>query len=124
MDRRPEGLNRKAGKIVVVGICGSGKTLLVEGLRGRGYDARSVSQEHSLVPDLFLRSGPDTVIYLEASDQTVSGRKQTGWEPRQLADQRSRLKLAGESADIRINTDGLEPRELLEKVMEELASLL
>ncbi len=112
----------KPGRIVVVGVCGSGKTLLVEGLKELGYDARSVSQEHSLVPDLFTHPGPDTVIYLEATDETVATRKQTGWEPKQLEDQRQRLKLAREKADILINTDGMKPEDLLQRAVEELKS--
>lgn len=111
---------RQTRKIVIVGVCGSGKTLLADGLMKLGYEAHSVSQEHSLVPELFLHSDPDMVICLDASDETVSGRKQTGWEPRQLADQRRRLKLAREKADIRISTDGVRPEELLKKVEKEL----
>lgn len=109
-------------RVVIAGVCGSGKTLLADGLRELGYNARSVSQEHSQVPALFRHSSPDVVIYLEASDETVSVRKQTGWEPRQLADQRRRLKLAREKADIRIRTDGLSPGELLHRAVEELAA--
>lgn len=107
-------------RVVIVGVCGSGKTLLAEGLTGLGYDARSVSQEHSLVPGLFLNNSPDIVIYLDARDETVASRKRTGWEPRQLADQRRRLKLARERADIHINTDGLSPGQLLARAVEEL----
>lgn len=108
-------------RVVITGVCGSGKSVLAEGLKSLGYDAQAVAQEHSLVPGLFLHSRPDAVIYLEASDATVAERKQTGWEPRQLAEQRRRLKLARERADIRLNTDGLEPPELLEKAGEALA---
>ncbi len=115
---------RETCRVVIVGVCGSGKTLLADGLTELGYEARSVSQEHSLVPDLFLHGGPGTVIYLDARDETVSARKQTGWEPRQLADQRRRLKLAREKADIHISTDGLEPGELLRKAVAELEAAL
>ena len=99
--------------VVIVGVCGSGKSLLADGLRAAGYDARPVAQEHSLVPELFLHPHPDAVIYLEASDETVARRKQTGWEPRQLASQRERLKLARERADMVLQTDGASPEELL-----------
>jgi hypothetical protein len=122
MDRLPEVSKSKTGLIVIVGVCGSGKTLLADGLKRLGYDARSVSQEHSLVPDLFMRSSPRVVIYLDASDDMVSHRKQTHWEPRQLDDQRRRLKLARKMADIRISTDGLKPHRLLEIAVRELGS--
>lgn len=120
----PDDNGKAALRVVIVGVCGSGKTLLAGGLVKLGYDARSVSQEHSLVPALFMHSSPDVVIYLDASDATVSARKQTGWEPRQLADQRRRLKLAREKADIRISTDGLDPDELLSRVVGELEAVL
>ncbi|GBE57646.1 hypothetical protein BMS3Abin01_00567 [bacterium BMS3Abin01] len=113
---------RRQKTVTIVGVCGSGKTLLSEGLKQLGYEARSVSQEHSLVPDLFARSRPDIVIYLETADGTVARRRQTGWEPGQLARQRQRLKLARDRADIHISTDGLEPEELLMKAIKELES--
>ena len=116
----PECMN--GPRIVIVGVCGSGKSVLAEGLRAKGYEVHEVAQEHSLVPELFLHPKPDVVIYLEAADATVAKRKQTGWEPHLLAEQRRRLKLARERADIRLNTDGLEPAELLEKAGEALAS--
>ncbi|MHB8860026.1 MAG: DEAD/DEAH box helicase family protein [Thermoleophilia bacterium] len=116
-----KGAGHKPLRVVITGVCGSGKTVLAEGLKTMGYDARAVAQEHSLVPELFLHSRPDLVIYLEASDATVAGRKQTGWEPHQLAEERRRLKLARERADIHLNTDGLEPSVLLERAGEALA---
>ena len=36
-------------KIAIVGVCASGKTTLVAGLREAGYDAYNVAQEHSCV---------------------------------------------------------------------------
>lgn len=109
--------------MVIVGVCGSGKTLLAEMLQELGYDARSVSQEHSLVPDLFQHSRPEAVIYLDATDATVASRKQTGWEPSQLAEQRRRLKLAREKADIRIDTDDTDPEDMLEEALAALQLL-
>ena len=115
------GAGHKPLRVVITGVCGSGKSVLAEGLKAMGYDAQAVAQEHSLVPELFLHPQPDVVIYLDASDATVAERKETGWEPHQLAEQRRRLKLARERADIRLNTDGLEPPELLERAGEALA---
>lgn len=108
-------------RIVIAGVCGSGKTVLAEGLSALGYEAATVAQEHSLVPELFRHSHPDIVIYLDASDATVASRKQARWEPHQLQQQRDRLKLAREQADIRLNTDGLSPAGLLEKALQALA---
>ncbi len=119
-----ESASDREGGIVIVGVCGSGKSLLAQALARRGYRARSVSQEHSLVPDLFRRTRPRVVIYLEASDETVAGRKQTGWEPRQLAEQRRRLARARQQADIVLATDGLDAGELVRRVEEQLRRLL
>lgn len=103
-------------RIVVVGVCGSGKTLLTGRLKAAGYDARPVAQEHSLVPRLFLKSDPDFVILLEARDETVALRKSSSWKPSQLREQRERLKLAHEKADIVLETDDTTPDELLLRV--------
>ncbi len=122
MDQTHQGGIMKPTRIVITGVCGSGKSVLAEGLQRLGYDAHPVAQEHSLVPELFLHSRPDFVIHLEAEDSTVAERKQTGWQPSQLAEQRRRLKLARGRADIRLHTDGLAPAELLERARAALAS--
>ncbi|MBE0428892.1 MAG: hypothetical protein IBX61_03360 [Thermoleophilia bacterium] len=120
MDTKPGSRNKAPepgprGLIVIVGVCGSGKSVLARALRERGFRAESVAQEHSLVPELFLHPNPDIVIYLETSDDTVAERKQTAWEPHLLSQQRQRLEHARRRADIHIVTDGLSPEELLGK---------
>ena len=105
-------------RIAITGVCGSGKSVLADALRARGFEAESVAQEHSVVPDLFLHHHPDIVIYLEAGDDTVARRKRTGWEPLLLAQQRERLKMARDRADIRLVTDGLSPALLLEEALD------
>ncbi|MHB0914150.1 MAG: nucleoside/nucleotide kinase family protein [Thermoleophilia bacterium] len=110
-------------RIVIVGVCGAGKTLLAEKLSARGFDARTVAQEHSLVATLFLRGEPDAVIYLEASDATVAQRKRSGWEPSLLREQRRRLKLARQKADIVLATDGMDPDRLADEARRRLAEL-
>lgn len=116
------GMRQRGPTIVVVGVCGSGKSLLTGKLAAAGYDARQVSQEHSLVPDLFRRSDPDIVVMLEARDETVARRKSSGWEAVQLRAQRQRLARARENADIVLETDALSPEELFEKVRREIDS--
>lgn len=110
-------------RIVIVGVCGAGKSLLAKNLGSRGFDARTVAQEHSLVATLFLRSEPDAVICLEASDATVALRKSSGWEPSLLREQRRRLKLARQKADIVLGTDGVDPDELADEARRRLAEL-
>lgn len=110
-------------RVVIVGVCGAGKSLLARNLAAHGYDARTVAQEHSLVATLFLRREPDVVIYLEASDATVALRKSSGWEPSLLREQRRRLKLARQKADIVLGTDGVDPDQLAEEARRRLAEL-
>ena len=62
-------------KIVVVGVCASGKTTLVEGLRARGYRARSVALEHSNVPRLWTYHDPDFLVVLDCSLDTIRKRR-------------------------------------------------
>lgn len=116
--------NPLSPRIVIVGVCGSGKSLLAEKLSAAGFDARPVAQEHSLVASLFLKSEPDAVVYLEAADATVAQRKQSGWEPSLLKEQRRRLGLARQKAVIVLATDEAGPDELAAEVRRRLTELL
>ncbi|RJQ45106.1 MAG: hypothetical protein C4534_05495 [Gaiellales bacterium] len=110
-------------RLAIVGVCGSGKSLLAEKLSGAGYDARPVAQEHSLVPALFRHGEPDAVIFLEATDETVARRKRSGWEPHLLKEQRGRLRLARREADIVLVTDEIDPDELAAQALRRLAGI-
>ena len=111
-DRKPASGKRDQSLIVIVGVCGSGKSLLAGKLSAAGFNARPVAQEHSLIASLFRRSKPNAVIFLEASDATVASRKSSGWEPTLLREQRERLELARRQADIVLNTDDTDPEQL------------
>lgn len=111
-------------RVAIVGVCGSGKSLLAGKLAAEGFDAHPVAQEHSLVPTLFRHQEPDAVIYLEASDATVARRKSSGWEPYLLDEQRKRLNMARGEADIVLATDTLAPDELAAEASRRLAELL
>ncbi len=94
--------------IVVVGVCGAGKSTLVRGLCALGYRARECVQEHSYVPTLWCRHGrPRVLICLNASADAVSRRLGGRWEESALEVQRERLALARESCDLYLETDGL-----------------
>lgn len=112
-------------RIAVVGACASGKTLLVDGLRSRGYDARQVLQEHSYVPAMWQRiTRPDVLIYLDVSLGGIRGRRKIDFDDRYLREQRRRLAHAIKHADISIHTDELSPGEILDQVisfLEEIA---
>lgn len=105
--------------IKVVGVCGSGKSTLVERLRARGFDARQISQEHSGVPDLWRRRGPPaTLVYLEVSDEMARRRyPHLDLHDAYLAQERQRLALARQHAHCFVHTDELTPEEVLAQVL-------
>lgn len=91
-------------KIAVVGTCASGKTTIVAELRRLGLDAYVVSQEHSIVRDLWRHLNPDALVVLEADYQTVRQRRGGIW-PRWLYDaQLDRLADARRHANVILNT--------------------
>jgi len=107
--------------VVVVGVCGAGKSTLVRGLRVLGYPARVCAQEHSQVPTLWRRRGrPRVVIYLEASRGTVCRRLNVRWGRETLATQRARLAVARENCDLYIDTDRLTIEEVRGRAVEYL----
>ena len=69
---------KKPPLIAIVGPCASGKTLLVQALKERGYNAREVRQEHSYVPTMWQRiTQPDVLIYLDVSEEIALKRRPT-----------------------------------------------
>ena len=60
--------------VVVVGVCGSGKTTLVKNLQKNGIDAYNVAQEHSCIKQLWKHKKPDKVIMLDASYDVIQQR--------------------------------------------------
>jgi hypothetical protein len=123
----PIGLSPKAvlspspANIVVVGVCSSGKSTLVQALREKGYSARAVSQEHSYVPYLWQRSEPDVLVCLDASVHTIRDRGRTRWRQSLLDEEHRRLQHAREHCDIYIPTDGLAPEDVASRVVTFLA---
>ncbi|MDA8235961.1 MAG: hypothetical protein M0Z31_14430 [Clostridia bacterium] len=102
------------GRIVVAGVCGSGKSTLVQGLRKLGYDAHTVAQEHSYVPKMWQMSNPGVLIYLDADLVTVCQRRKVQWGEDRLVEQRKRLAHAREQRDLYIDTNSLTIEEVLE----------
>ena len=111
--------------IAIVGPCAAGKSLLVRTLRARGYNAREVVQEHSYVPTMWQRvTQPDLLIFLDVSWEVARQRRPMsapkGWWD-ELA---HRLRHARQHADLYVQTDGLTPGQVLEKVLDFLHSHL
>ncbi len=106
--------DRPRPEIAIVGPCASGKSTLAELLRQQGYHARQVVQEHSYVPDMWqIFGGPDLLIFLDASFNTCSRRKPLDWRESDYREQRNRLTHARQHCDVYIQTDTLNPEEVL-----------
>ncbi len=104
--------------IAVVGPCASGKSLLVDTLRARGYNVREVVQEHSYVPTMWQRfTQPDLLIYLDVSWEVARQRRPTNAGPARWDEQAHRLRHARQHAHLYIHTDELAPQEILDRVM-------
>jgi shikimate kinase len=106
-------------RIVLVGVCGSGKTALAQGLRKLGYEVRECGQEHSEVPYMWqVISRPDVLIYLDASEEVVYRRGQRHYVTGCVEEQRRRLAHARAHCDLYIMTDDLTESQVLDKVRE------
>ena len=105
--------------IAVVGPCASGKSSLVRRLKALGYNARSVAQDHSYVPDMWRRiTNPDLLIYLDTELSTIARRRHISWGERYLADECHRLRHARQHCDLYLSTDDLTEEEVLGRVMD------
>src|SRR5215212_1848718 len=107
----------EARKIVVVGPCAAGKSTLVSALRALGYDAHVSGQEHSEIATLWQHSQPDVLIALEVEIRAVRGRRSGSW-PEWLHDvQVRRLAAALRAANLVIDTTGLSPQSVVDRVV-------
>lgn len=104
-------------RVVVVGVCSSGKSTLVRMLQEKGYRARTCAQEHSHVPHLWQRSHPDVLVYLDASLPTIRRRRKARWPQSLLDAEHQRLGLAREQCNLYVHTDGLAPEDVASKVI-------
>lgn len=105
-------------RIVVTGVCGSGKTTLVARLRELGYEAYNVAQEHSCVKTLWRRKKPDMAVLLDATLLTISKRRNIAWGEAHLAEQRHRLDDVRRHADLYVPTDDLSKDDVVKRVIE------
>jgi RNase adaptor protein for sRNA GlmZ degradation len=105
--------------IHIVGVCGSGKSTLARRLNQRGYQARQISQEHSVAPELWRwRCTPDALVYLDASNEQIRQRYPTlNMTDPYLEKERKRLAHAREHADCIILTDGLTPDQVAARAL-------
>jgi deoxyadenosine/deoxycytidine kinase len=109
-------------RICIVGPCAAGKTSLAQRLRDLGYPARQIVQEHSYVADMWKRlSRPEVLIYLEATYETCSARKNLSWTRQEYEEQIHRLRHARQHCHIFIRTDGIDPSAVLAAALQGLA---
>lgn len=105
-------------KVGLVGVCGAGKTTLKNNLKPYYQNVRQIAQEHSYVPDMWLKlADPDVLIYLIASYPVTLQRKSFTWSEKEYQKQKYRLRHAFEHADLHINTDNTSPEEILQVVL-------
>jgi hypothetical protein len=104
-------------RVVIVGVCSSGKSTLKEKLRERGYLARTCAQEHSGVPHLWQRLDPDVLIYLDASLSTIRRRGRTRWRQSSLDVERERLSHARSHCHLYVDTDGLSEHDVAARAL-------
>ncbi len=111
-------------RIAIVGPCGSGKTVLVNGLKQHDYHARQIAQEHSFVRDMWqVLTKPDILIYLDASYETCTERKALNWKQHEYTEQLRRLAHAREHCDIYVSTDDLSPEQVLKEILVQLQGI-
>ncbi len=99
-------------RIAIVGICASGKTTLVRGLREAGYDAYNVAQEHSCIHDFWNKHH-----MIDATLAAVHKRRVVYWGQDRIDMQHERLADARKHADLYIQTDHLDAEAVKNKVI-------
>jgi guanylate kinase len=111
--------------IGIVGPCGSGKSTLVAGLEKHGYHCRHIAQEHSYVKYMWQRiTNPDVLIFLECSYENSTFRRKLNWLPADHEEQQRRLSHAREHAHIIIDTNFLNPDEVLARALNYLKEMV
>ncbi|MFL7838140.1 MAG: hypothetical protein ACK2T4_00410 [Candidatus Promineifilaceae bacterium] len=112
--------DQAALRVAVVGPCSAGKSTLLPSLKDAGYEARHPAQEHSFVPDMWLRiTNPDILIYLDVSYSAARQRRpHIDGGPERLAGQHLRLTHAREYCDYYLDTSDLTPLQVRQAVLE------
>ncbi len=108
----------------VVGVCASGKSTLISGLKENGIKTRHIAQEHSYVKDMWKRlTNPDILIFLDASYPVTVQRRQLNWNEAEWDEQQRRLDHARQHASLYINTDELSSEQVLQTAVAFITSL-
>jgi deoxyadenosine/deoxycytidine kinase len=105
-------------RIAVVGVCASGKTTLVKGLKDAGYDAYNVAQEHSGIHNFWNKHHPDILVMIDATLPAIKKRRLVYWDQERLDVQHNRLADAKAHANLFIQTDAYNADEVREQVID------
>ncbi len=104
--------------IGVVGVCGAGKTTLINGLKLRGFTVHHIAQEHSYVATMWQHMvHPDVLIFLDASYPVTIRRRKLNWTAEEYQEQQNRLSHARENCQLYIDTDAMTPEEVVKRVL-------
>jgi deoxyadenosine/deoxycytidine kinase len=109
-------------RIVIVGPCASGKSMLAEALREQGYNAHASAQEHSYVQTMWQMTRPSHLIYLEVDLPNIKQRRKVSWGQEYLNEENERLAHARQKADLIINTNHQNPVQVVQEALEFLES--
>ena len=111
----------KQDLIGIVGPCSAGKSTLIKNLHKKGYICRHIAQEHSFVPEMWLKIvNPLILVYLDVSYKVSMQRRQLNLSSAEFGEQKVRLKHAHQNANIYLLTDQLSQEEVFESVLEKL----
>lgn len=102
-------------RIVIAGVCGSGKSTLKAGLTKLGYDAHTVAQEHSYAPRMWMMTNPRVLIFLDCDYEVIQQRRSIQWGEDHLLVQRQRLADAREQCHLFIDTSQLTIQQVLKR---------
>jgi thymidylate kinase len=105
----------------IVGPDSAGKSTLINQLKELGYNCRHIAQEHSYVPDMWLRLvNPLALIYLDVTYIVSLERRQLDMNEREFNEQKDRLLHAYQNADLYIQTDELSAENVYSIVVQYL----
>ena len=105
-------------RIVVVGPCASGKSMLVEALRDHGYNAHAAAQEHSYVQTMWQMTKPSHLIYLDVDLPNIRQRRRISWGEEYLSEENEKLAHARQNADLVISTNDRESVQVVQQALD------
>jgi guanylate kinase len=117
-------LPTKNNLLGIVGPCSAGKSTLIGRLKKQGFVCRHIAQEHSYVPEMWLKIvNPRALIYLDVTYDTSLQRKHLNITSQEFEEQKKRLSHARQNAQIYLLTDPYSPEEVFRSVMASLEDL-